>query len=65
MDTEKSSTALAAPYKKQVGRVTFQVSSFGNPKAAQTSAQMLLGLMEGRFMQRSHLSQEGTEHEGF
>ena len=37
---------LAAPYQRRIGKVTFVVSSFGNPKATDTAQQMLLHLLE-------------------
>lgn len=65
MTTVQNNAVLAAPYRKQIGRVTFQVSSFGSPKAAQTSDQMLLGLMESQIMQQGNkFSREVRKNEG-
>ena len=36
---------LAEPYDHKIGKVTFRVSSFGNPNGIQTAQQMLLDLM--------------------
>ena len=44
---------LAAPYQRKVGKVTFVVSSFGNPKATDTAQQMLLRLLEEKVTQES------------
>ena len=41
---------LAAPYRRKIGKVTFVVSSFGNPKATDTAQQMLLHLLEEKVM---------------
>ena len=37
---------LAEPYRHKIGKVTFVVSSFGNPKAADTAGQMILRMLE-------------------
>ena len=42
---------LAAPYQRKIGKVTFVVSSFGNPKATDTAQQMLLRLLEEKVTQ--------------
>ena len=47
---------LAAPYQRKVGKVTFVVSSFGNPKATDTAQQLLLRLLEEMVTQESGLS---------
>ena len=44
---------LAAPYQHKVGKVTFVVSSFGNPKATDTAQQMLLRLLEEKVTRQS------------
>jgi len=46
-----TSVALAAPYTKKIGKVTFQVSSFANPEGTESAQQMLLHLMEHRLLQ--------------
>ena len=59
MAVTQNNAALAVPYKKQIGRVTFQVSSFANMKSTQTAGQMLFGLMESRIVnQDNKISQE-------
>ena len=40
-----SAPALTESYDHKIGKVTFRVSSFGNPNGAQTAQQMLLNLM--------------------
>lgn len=47
---------LAAPYQRRIGKVTFVVSSFGNPKATVTAQQLLLRLLEEKVTQESGLS---------
>ena len=37
---------LAAPYRHRIGKVTFVVSSFGNPKSTDTAQQMILRMLE-------------------
>ena len=36
---------LAEPYRKKIGRVTFQVSSFGNDKSNETAQQLILRML--------------------
>lgn len=42
---------LAAPYKHKIGKVCFQVSSFGNPHASDTAQQLILRMLEGKITQ--------------
>lgn len=42
---------LAAPYKHKIGKVCFQVSSFGNPRASDTAQQLILRMLEGKITQ--------------
>ena len=37
---------LAAPYQRQVGKVTFEVTAYADAAANQTAEQMLLYLLE-------------------
>ncbi|MCR4707502.1 MAG: transposon-encoded TnpW family protein [Clostridiales bacterium] len=39
---------LAAPYPRKIGKVTFVVSSFGNPQAKSTAEDLLLGMLEAK-----------------
>ena len=34
------------PYRRKIGKVTFVVSSFGNPKSTETARQMILRMLE-------------------
>ena len=45
---------IATPYKRKIGKVTFVVSSFGNPKATNTAQQMLLRLLEEKVTRQSN-----------
>jgi len=36
---------LSKPYRKKVGRITFQVSSFGNKQSSQTAQQLILQML--------------------
>ena len=55
LSTERISTIattnaqpLAAPYKHKIGKVCFQVSAFGNPRASDTAQQLILRMLEGK-----------------
>lgn len=39
-------TALAEPYKRQIGNITFVVSSFGNANAKLSANELLLKMLE-------------------
>ena len=39
---------MAAPYRRKIGKVTFQVSAFGNPQAKETGQQMILRMLENK-----------------
>ena len=41
----------AAPYRRKIGKVTFEVSSFGNPQATSTAEDLLLGMLEAKATQ--------------
>ena len=45
-DLPMDAIPLASPYQRKIGKVTFVVSSFGNPKATGTAQQMLLRMLE-------------------
>ena len=36
---------LASPYRRKIGKTTFVVSAFGNPKSADTAQRMILRLL--------------------
>ena len=42
---------LAAPYRRKIGNVTFEVSAFGNPQATDTAEDLLLGMLEAKVAQ--------------
>ena len=42
---------LAAPYRHKIGKVCFQVSSFGNLRASDTAQQLILRMLEGKITQ--------------
>ena len=44
---------LAEPYRHKVGKVTFVVSSFGNPNATETAPEMILRMLEERVKRES------------
>lgn len=39
---------LADPYKKDIGKVTFQVSSFGNVQGKSTAQQLIIQMLESK-----------------
>ena len=39
---------LASPYRRKIGKTTFVVSAFGNPKSADTAQRMILRLLTGQ-----------------
>lgn len=39
---------LAEPYKKDIGKVTFQVSSFGNVQGKSTAQQLIIQMLESK-----------------
>ncbi len=51
--TTKQAVPLAAPYPRKIGKVTFVVSSFGNPQTKSTAEDLLLGMLEAKVMQES------------
>ena len=36
---------LASPYRRKIGKTTFVVSAFGNPKSADTAQRIILRLL--------------------
>lgn len=57
MPRNKEHTALAEPYRRKHGNVTFIISSFGNPDTTQTPQELILQMLE------SHVAaeREGAE----
>ena len=49
--TTNQAVPLAAPYRRKIGKVTFEVSSFGNPQATSTAEDLLLGMLEAKVAQ--------------
>ena len=50
---------LTAPYRHKIGKVTFEVYSFGNPKAADTAQQMILRMLEEQVKRGSDSMAQG------
>lgn len=42
---------LAEPYKKNIGKITFQVTSFGSSQGNHTAQQLLLQILEAKVKQ--------------
>ncbi|MFR0838525.1 MAG: hypothetical protein ACLSHA_08230 [Neglectibacter timonensis] len=49
--TKSTPLRLAEPYKKNIGKVTFQVSSFGNLQGKNTAQQLIIQMLEGKMKQ--------------
>ena len=49
--TTNQAVPLSAPYRRKIGKVTFVVSSFGNPQAASTAEDLILGMLEAKVTQ--------------
>ena len=52
-DAFADAVPLAEPYQRKVGKVTFVVSSFGNPNAAETAPEMILRMLEEQVKRES------------
>ena len=52
-DAFADAVPLAEPYRHKVGKVTFVVSSFGNPNATETAPEMILRMLEERVKRES------------
>ena len=55
MPDNSNYTALAEPYERKIGNVTFVISSFGNKNTVKTSGDLILQMLENR------ISSEGGE----
>lgn len=53
MPNNLQNTALAQPYRRKRGDVTFIVSSFGNPNTAKTADELILQMLESRTSEQS------------
>lgn len=42
----QNSIQLSAPYRKAIGKVTFQVSAFGNPNGTESAQKMMIRLLK-------------------
>lgn len=51
ISTETSALKLAEPYKKNIGKVTFQVSSFSNLQGNNTAQQLIMQMLEAKMKQ--------------
>ena len=49
--TTNQAVPLAASYRLKIGKVTFVVSSFGNPQATETAEDLILGMLEAKVTQ--------------
>lgn len=51
---EEQPLRLAEPYKKNIGKVTFQVSSFSNLQGKNTAQQLIIQMLEGKMKQEKY-----------
>ncbi len=51
MDGTTLMPKLAEPYKKNIGKITFQVTSFGNSQGNNTAQQLILQILEAKVKQ--------------
>ncbi len=58
MERTTQTQPLAAPYRTTIGKVTFEVSSFGNPDSHQTASDLILSLMESQSKNMSEKEEE-------
>ncbi|MCC8103858.1 MAG: hypothetical protein LIP11_16965 [Clostridiales bacterium] len=54
---ETNTAALATPYTHRIGKVTFRVSSFGNPNGTKSATEMLVQMMEHQ-LRENHSDKE-------
>lgn len=57
MSDNSNYTALAKPYERKIGKVTFVISSYGNGNTVKTSGDLILQILESR------VSEEGGKNE--
>ena len=48
---EVSGAKLAEPYAKHIGKVKFQVTSFGNPRSKDSPQKLVLQMLETKVME--------------
>ena len=51
--TTNQAVPLAAPYRRKIGKVTFVVSSFGNPQTTSTAEDLILGMLKAKVTQEN------------
>ena len=50
MSDNSNYTALAEPYERKIGKVTFVISSFGNKNTVKTSGDLILQTLESKVL---------------
>ena len=45
-----TATKLSEPYRKRIGKVTFQISSFGTNQSSDTAQQLILQMLEQKII---------------
>lgn len=56
MDTNLSPPKLGKPYKKSIGKATFQVTSFCNSQSNSTAQQLILRMLEAKVIKEKENS---------
>ena len=57
--TAPNAVHLSAPYRKNIGKVTFEVSAFGNPNGTETAQHLMVRLMEHSVTENAEKMEEG------
>ena len=47
-EISNEAVALGEPYKRKIGKITYAVSSFANPRATQTAENLVLKMLKGQ-----------------
>lgn len=51
---------LSEPYRNKVGKVTFQISSFGNKQGSVTAQQLIIQMLEQNIVQKNGKATENN-----
>ena len=60
----QNSIQLSAPYRKTIGKVTFQVSAFGNQNGTETAQKMMVRLLERNAAEYDGITHDYTKKAG-
>ena len=51
---------LSEPYRNKIGKVTFQISSFGNKQSSVTAQQLIIQMLEQNIVQKNGKATENN-----